>query len=114
MTKTCVITVLVVFLTTSVLMADPVPAGDQSPAKSLLLTFVGAWVGLFQWRVLKEHFTGAAWWVLASCLAWGLGALIMVHLALVLVSPLVLASITAIALNRLLQDQRKSNVPAAS
>jgi len=48
MTKTCVLTVLVVFFTASVLMADPVPctgtpvrAGEQWPAESLLLTFVG-------------------------------------------------------------------------
>jgi len=35
--------------------------------------FLGAWMGILQWLVLKRHFPHAGWWILASVGGWVAG-----------------------------------------
>lgn len=77
--------------------------GGPPLPEAVIIAFCGAWIGLFQWRVLQRHVNGAAWWIPASSLAWGLGSLVMLRLVLVPLGPVVLGVITAVALGRLLK-----------
>jgi len=45
-------------------------------AHALILAMTGLIIGIIQMPLLKKHFAGAAYWVVASTLAWGISILI--------------------------------------
>lgn len=77
-------------------------AGPQLP-EVLIFAVSGACVGLFQWPILKKSVPKAGWWIVASCLAWGLGTLAVVKPLLFLLGGLVVGLVTAIALKLLVR-----------
>jgi len=58
------------------LVGDPL----GSPLSYLVIgAFIGSFVGVAQWFVLRSRVPRAAWWVIASLLAWGLGWLFVAY-----------------------------------
>lgn len=49
---------------------------NNAPGHALLLAITGLVVGIFQFPLLRKHYHGCVYWVMASTLAWGIGVLI--------------------------------------
>jgi hypothetical protein len=48
----------------------------NAPAHALLLAITGLVVGIIQLPLLRKHFHGSVYWIIASTLAWGIGVFI--------------------------------------
>ena len=79
-------------------------AGPQLP-EVVIFAVSGVWIGLFQWPLLRRSVPKAAWWIIASCLAWGLATLVVARPYLFLLGGLALGLVTAIALELLFRLQ---------
>lgn len=44
--------------------------------ESLIFACAGLTIGLLQWKILKEYFYKSSYWVIASCLGWGICVLV--------------------------------------
>jgi hypothetical protein len=79
-------------------------AGPHLP-EVLIFAVSGLWIGLFQWPLLRRSVPKASWWIVASCLAWGLATLVVANPNLFLLGGLTLGLVTVIALRLLFRLQ---------
>ncbi len=82
--------------------------------ESLIFACAGLTVGMMQWQILRRHFSGSVFWVLASTLGWGICVLVtLISIWAFLLGALLYGAITGAALMWVLQA-REAGVEAVS